>query len=78
MTERTIFLGALERKDSAERSAYLDTVCAGKPSLRLRIEELLRSYRDAGTFLEVPAAEQLAGGEAQANADDEGRNGATA
>src|SRR5262249_11593254 len=58
--ERTIFLGALDREDPAERAAYLDAVCAGKPALRQRIEELLRSHREADTFLNVPAPDALA------------------
>jgi serine/threonine protein kinase len=63
MTERSIFLGALERDDPAARAAYLDAACAGKPALRQRVEELLRSHREAGTFLDVPAPEQLAAAE---------------
>ena len=38
MTERTIFFGALEREDPAERAAYLDAVCAGKPALQLALQ----------------------------------------
>ena len=60
MTERTIFLDALGKEDPAERAAYLDAVCAGKPGLRERIEELLRSHREAGPFLDVPVLEQIA------------------
>ncbi len=63
MTERTIFLGALEREDPGERAAYLDCACAGQPALRRQVEELLRSHREAGTFLDVPAPEQLAAAE---------------
>src|SRR6516225_5255118 len=59
MTEREIFLDALELEDPAERAAYLDAACAGRPALRRRVEELLRSHREAGTFLEVPAVEQV-------------------
>jgi WD40 repeat protein/tRNA A-37 threonylcarbamoyl transferase component Bud32 len=60
MIERTIFLEALERKDPAARAAYLDAACAGRPALRQRIEELLRSHQEADTFLDVPAMEQMA------------------
>jgi WD40 repeat protein/tRNA A-37 threonylcarbamoyl transferase component Bud32 len=60
MSERTIFLGALDRDDPAERAAYLDVACAGEPALRQRIEELLRSHQEAEAFLAVPAPEQLA------------------
>ena len=63
MTERSVFLEALDRGDPAERAAYLDTACAGKPELRKRIEELLRSHEEADTFLDVPAAEQMAAAE---------------
>jgi WD40 repeat protein/serine/threonine protein kinase len=60
MTERDIFIGALDREDPCERASYLDTVCAGRPTLRRRIEELLRSHREAREFLDVPAWDQLA------------------
>jgi WD40 repeat protein/tRNA A-37 threonylcarbamoyl transferase component Bud32 len=63
VTERTIFLTALDKTDPAARAAYLDQACAGKPALRQRIEQLLESHRQAGSFLDVPAMEQLAGGE---------------
>jgi WD40 repeat protein/serine/threonine protein kinase len=59
MTERDIFLAALDLEDPAARSAYLDEVCAGKPALRRRIEELLRFHRKEDTFLEVSAIQQL-------------------
>jgi hypothetical protein len=60
MTEREIFLGALDRKGARARAAYLDAACAGRPALRQRVEALLRSHREAGDFLGVPALEQLA------------------
>jgi WD40 repeat protein/tRNA A-37 threonylcarbamoyl transferase component Bud32 len=60
MTERQVFLDALDRKDPDERTAYLDAACAGRPELRRRVEELLRSHYEADTFLEVPAVEQMA------------------
>jgi uncharacterized membrane protein HdeD (DUF308 family) len=60
MTERAMFLSALERTDPCERAAYLDAACAGNPVLRARIEALLRSSDDAGAFLAVPAVDQLA------------------
>ncbi len=63
MTEREIFLGALDRKGAGERAAYLDAACAGRPALRQRIEALLRSHREAGDFLGVPALKQLADAE---------------
>jgi serine/threonine protein kinase len=60
MTEREVFLGALDREGARERSAYLDAACAGRPALRQRIEALLRSHREAGDFLGVPALKQMA------------------
>jgi WD40 repeat protein/tRNA A-37 threonylcarbamoyl transferase component Bud32 len=60
MNERQIFLGALDLKDAAMRAAYLDRVCSGNPALRQRIEELLQSHAERGSFLEVAALEQLA------------------
>jgi hypothetical protein len=59
MTERTIFLNAIEHTDPAARAAYLDVACAGDPALRERVESLLRSNADPGGFLDVPAVEQL-------------------
>ncbi len=60
MSERSIFLNALDREGPADRAAYLDAACAGRPELRQRIERMLQSHREGGTFLEVPAPEQLA------------------
>src|SRR5262249_14730137 len=63
MTEREIFLNALEQEGPAARAAYLDAACAGRPALRRRVEELLRYHREDPTFLNVPAMEQLAAAE---------------
>ena len=59
MSERSIFLNALDREDPADRAAYLDEACAGRPELRQRIERLLQAQVE-GSFLEVTAPEQLA------------------
>jgi hypothetical protein len=40
MTERSIFLTALEKETPEERAAYLDEACAGKPELRRQVEIL--------------------------------------
>jgi serine/threonine protein kinase len=61
MTEREVFLDALEKEDPAVRAAYLDAACAGRPALRQRVEALLRLHKEADTFLEVPALEQMYG-----------------
>jgi serine/threonine protein kinase/uncharacterized membrane protein HdeD (DUF308 family) len=65
MSERDIFLNALDIEGPAARAAYLDEACAGRPELRRRIEGLLRAHPAAeeAAFLEVPALEQLAGGD---------------
>ena len=55
MSERTVFLNALDRPDPAERAAYMDEACAGEPALRERVEALLRSHAVAGDFLAPPA-----------------------
>jgi formylglycine-generating enzyme required for sulfatase activity len=60
MSERTIFLAALEKDDPAQRKAYLDEACAGDPALRERVELLLQSHEQAGSFLGRPALEQVA------------------
>src|SRR5262249_27899862 len=45
---------ALEIESADERKAYLDSVCAGCPDLRQKVEALLRAYTEAGSFLEPP------------------------
>ncbi|MBX9624577.1 MAG: protein kinase, partial [Gemmataceae bacterium] len=49
-----VFFAALE-KDPADRSAYLDAACAGKPDLRARVEKLLAAHPKVGDFLEPPS-----------------------
>src|SRR5262245_65701694 len=61
MTERSIFLAALEYDDPSERSAYLDRACAGEPALRAGVEQLLTAHEQSGSFLGRPAHERLAG-----------------
>src|SRR5262249_60538880 len=55
MTERDIFIAALQKEDLARRQAYLDEACAGQPELRHQVENLLRLHAGAGRFLEGPA-----------------------
>src|SRR2546421_12875712 len=62
MTERDIFIAALQKEDPAQRQAYLDEACARQPEMRLQVEKLLRLYQGAGSFLEKPAAESAATG----------------
>src|SRR3954447_23124240 len=55
MTVDEVFAQALARSTAAERAAYLDEACAGDPTLRRRVETLLRSHEAAGDFLGKPA-----------------------
>src|SRR3954447_1977953 len=61
MTERDVFIAALQREDPAERRAYLDGACAQKPQLRREVEHLLRLHEGAGSFLQVPVVETATG-----------------
>jgi hypothetical protein len=61
MTEREIFLAALEKDNPTERPAYLDQACGADTTLRQRVEALLRSHEQAGNFMDEPVVEQLAG-----------------
>jgi len=54
MTERTIFMAALEM-DAGQRSAYLDQACAGDAALRRQVESLLAAHQREGEFLASPA-----------------------
>jgi tRNA A-37 threonylcarbamoyl transferase component Bud32 len=65
MNERTVFLAALEKEDSAQRRAYLNDACAGDGALRERVEALLRAHEREGKFLDVPAVEQLVAAEVE-------------
>jgi serine/threonine protein kinase len=64
MTEESIFLGALEKKDPAERAVYLDTVCGKDKALRHAVEQLLIAHeklspldRPAFPAISAPTAE---------------------
>ena len=52
MSERSIFIAALEKDDPAERAAYLAQACADDAALRERIERLLKAHEPADSFLE--------------------------
>jgi serine/threonine protein kinase/Tol biopolymer transport system component len=51
---KEVFEGALERY-GADRAEFLERACAGDVALRQEVESLLRSYREAGSFMESPA-----------------------
>jgi hypothetical protein len=52
--EEAVFLAALDRNTPEERAAFLDGACAGNPQLRRRIEALLQSHEQTGSFLNGP------------------------
>jgi len=51
---RSIFIQAVEIADVAERSAFLERVCAHDAVLRQRVLALLHAHQQAGGFLEKP------------------------
>jgi eukaryotic-like serine/threonine-protein kinase len=55
MGARELFLAALELHDLRARALYLDQACSGDAALRARVEALLKSHEEAGSFLEEPA-----------------------
>jgi tetratricopeptide (TPR) repeat protein len=54
VNERDIFHAAIELTEPAERSAYLEKVCAGNDSLKRHVEGMLEVYPQLGAFLESP------------------------
>jgi serine/threonine protein kinase len=57
MNELDIFNAALELPAGEQRQAYLDEACGGDDELRQRVEQLLRSHDEAGSFMDSPAEE---------------------
>ncbi len=60
---KDVFSSALER-DRAARQPFLDQACAGDPELRAEVQSLLDAHEHTGDFIEVPAAQQTLGLEA--------------
>jgi serine/threonine protein kinase/tetratricopeptide (TPR) repeat protein len=58
MNERSIFIGALEKDDPAERAAYLDESCKADAAMRQRIDRLLLAHERAGGILDRPPEPQ--------------------
>jgi eukaryotic-like serine/threonine-protein kinase len=56
MSERTIFLAAIEIADSAERAAFVNQACGADDVLRAQVEQLLRAHEQTSRFLETPVA----------------------
>src|SRR5689334_6729093 len=54
MTERDLFIAALQKDDAHQRRDYLREVCGTNRALLERVEGLLRVYEDADSFLESP------------------------
>lgn len=62
MNERQLFESALEIADPQARQAFLDKACQGDEALRARVAALLKSHATAGSFLDIPAADQMGPG----------------
>src|SRR5262245_55967891 len=57
MTERSIFLAALDIADPAQRATYLDRECGNNHRLRRHLEELIAAEGKLGGFLDRPHAD---------------------
>ncbi len=55
MNERDIFLAAIEITDPARRAAYVEQACGSDATLRVQVEELLKTHAQSSQFLETPA-----------------------
>src|SRR5262245_20562043 len=54
MSERDLFIAALQISDPVQRSAWLDRECGGDAALRQRIDVLLEALDKAGSLLDNP------------------------
>ena len=59
MTEREIFLEALEMSTPEARAAYLQGACGKDVTLRRKVEELLREHFSNDSLLAGPAVEEM-------------------
>jgi Flp pilus assembly protein TadD/serine/threonine protein kinase len=66
---RALFVAALQKGDPAQWEAFLDEACDGDAELRRHVLDLLDAHREAGSFLDQPAARCLLTGEHQPYAD---------
>jgi serine/threonine protein kinase/WD40 repeat protein len=57
MTERDIFLAALDINCPADRAAYLAQACADNPALRERLDAMLAFHEQEQSFLSGPCVE---------------------
>ena len=60
MSERDIFIAALEKEDVTQRAAYLDQACGDDVALCRRVNVLLRTHEQAASFLDSPAPDIFA------------------
>ena len=60
MTERSVFLAALDISDASDRLAYLEQACAAEPGLRPQVEQLLKAHQEADGFMNRPAPDLVA------------------
>jgi eukaryotic-like serine/threonine-protein kinase len=56
MTDRDLFIAALNLENPAERQAYLQEACGDDLASRQRVEALFKVYENVGSFLESPPA----------------------
>ena len=59
MTERTIFLEALEKTDPDERAEFLEQACGGNSLLRQQVEHLIKTLDEAGSFMAAAAGQEI-------------------
>jgi WD40 repeat protein/serine/threonine protein kinase len=78
VTEREIFGIALQLAEPLERSRYLDEACRADDALRRRINNLLQTYEQAGSFLERPLGDSGASPAATDSPANPGGNDASA
>ncbi len=55
MTERSIFLAALDIADPTGRAAFVDRACGGDAGLRAQVEGLLNAHEQPAGFMARPA-----------------------
>jgi serine/threonine-protein kinase len=49
---KDIFMRAVEQESTELRNRVVDEACAGNPELRQEVDDLIGSFKDAGSFLE--------------------------
>lgn len=69
MNERVIFEAALEIADLKKRQAFLQKACKGNADLRAGVDALLNSHDTAGSFLDIPAVDQMGHGSSSVTAN---------